>query len=351
MIGVLILIGAAILVVALVQTRRIFQLLDGSDDAKWWRVLMLLMGFFAVGYVGAAVAAFAGEQKLLALLAGVVFFAGAGFVLIVVNLGRGTIERLRDSMRKEAEQGHMLERTLATLQTTNLQLSSSNRELEQFAYVTSHDLQEPLRKITAFGDLLKTTEAARLSEDGAMYVDRMQKSARRMSDLINALLTFSRVSKSDEDLRDVDLRKLVGEVDEDLETALKAAGTTLQVGALPTIHARATQMRQLLQNLISNALKFKREGVAHVVSVTGEETPTCYQVHVSDNGIGFEQQYAERIFGVFQRLHGRNTYEGTGIGLAICQRVVVNHGWTLEAHGRPNEGATFTIRIKKEDLR
>ncbi len=236
------------------------------------------------------------------------------------------------------------------------ELERSNRELEQFAYVASHDLQEPLRKIRTFGDRLRQTCGEQLDATGRDCLQRIESAAERMQALINGLLTLSRVTTKGQDFVRVDLQQVVREVVSDLEVQIERAGGRVEVGSLPTIHADPLQMRQLFQNLIGNALKFRRPDEPPVVKVharfvkgrldraPGEslEEERC-RIVVEDNGIGFEPQYAERIFNVFQRLHPRDVYEGTGVGLAICRKIVQRHGGTISAESTPGRGATFIV--------
>ncbi len=232
------------------------------------------------------------------------------------------------------------------------ELARSNGELEQFAYVASHDLQEPLRKIQAFGDRLKNKFREQLPEGGKDYVDRMLTSAGRMRQLIDDLLSFSRVTTQTRAFAHLDLKKLVQEVVSDLSVRIEQTSGEVHVGDLPEIDGDAMQMRQLFQNLIANAVKFQRPGVPPVVEVRGElvtESVTdgqpilCCKLSVQDNGIGFDPKYLDRIFQVFQRLHGREEYEGTGVGLAICRKIAERHGGTITATSRVGEGSTFTV--------
>ncbi len=225
------------------------------------------------------------------------------------------------------------------------ELRRSNAELEQFAYVASHDLQEPLRKIQAFGDLLGTKHGAALPEEGRGYVGKMKASAGRMSRLIDDLLSFSRVTTHAKPFTRVNLADTVREVVDDLELRAEKVGGRIEVGELPEVEGDAVQMRQLFQNLIGNALKFHRPDVPPVVRVSAEHGAGGWTIAVADNGIGFEDRHAARIFQVFQRLHGRDEYEGTGVGLAICRKIVDRHGGTITAHGRPGEGATFVVTL------
>ncbi len=236
------------------------------------------------------------------------------------------------------------------LQRALAELERSNAELEQFAYVASHDLQEPLRKIRAFGDRLRSKCADLLTDKGIDYLDRMQNAAARMSTLIENLLSLSRVTTKGQPLVRVDMNQVAEDVVSDLEAQVQRAGGQVQVGDLPTIDADPTQMRQLLQNLIGNALKFHRDGVPPVVEVAGEVCPnqdgqeSC-RLTVGDNGIGFEQRHLERVFGVFQRLHPRDEYGGTGIGLAICRKIVQRHRGEITARSNPGEGSTFIVTL------
>jgi PAS domain S-box-containing protein len=224
-------------------------------------------------------------------------------------------------------------------------LQASNRELEQFASVASHDLQEPLRKIQAFGDRLKTKYYSALDDGGKDYIERMLTSAGRMRRLIDDLLAFSRVSVKPRQPQWVDLNAVARDVLNDLEERIVQTGGRVDVGPLPVLPADPTHMRQLLQNLIGNGLKFARPGVPPVVTVASETTPTGHRLTVADNGIGFEDQYRDRLFQVFQRLHGRNEYEGTGVGLAICRKICERMGGTITASGTPGVGAVFTADL------
>lgn len=230
-------------------------------------------------------------------------------------------------------------------------LARSNAELEQFAYIASHDLQEPLRKIQAFGDRLKTKYEQALGPEGQDYLVRMQNAAARMQTLIQDLLSLSRVTSQAKPFATVDLNEVVKTVVSDLEVRIERTGGRVDVSALPLIHGDRGQMAQLLQNLIGNALKFQKPGEAPVVKVYSEFLTVqtggadAWQVVVEDHGIGFDEKYRERIFQIFQRLHGRSEYEGTGIGLAICRKIVDRHGGSITAYSTPGAGAKFVITL------
>jgi PAS domain S-box-containing protein len=238
-------------------------------------------------------------------------------------------------------------------------LERSNRELQDFAQVASHDLQEPLRKILSFGDRLKTKAGDSLDADSQDYLQRMTSAAARMQTLITDLMSFSRVEIKGEAFVPTDLGVIAREVSADLETRIEQAGGRVEIGELPTIDADPMQMRQLLQNLLGNSLKYYRAGVPPVVRISGqmsaarrpdsldESSPArqfC-EILVVDNGIGFDEKYLDRIFTVFQRLHKKGEYEGTGVGLAICRKIVDRHSGTITARSSPGQGATFVVTL------
>lgn len=242
-------------------------------------------------------------------------------------------------------------------------LSRSNRELEDFAFVASHDLQEPLRKILAFGDRLKLQYQSELGEEGRDYLERMMSASARMQTLINDLLSFSRLATRANPIEKIDLNEVVADTLSDLEIKIEETDARVVVGELPVIEADPTQMRQLFQNLIGNALKFQKQDATPEVEVTGEvkkvtdsgvgekgsaagkltlPEPHCH-ITVSDNGIGFDEKYIDRIFTVFQRLHGRAEYQGSGVGLAVCRRIVERHRGKITARSEPGKGSKFLI--------
>lgn len=223
----------------------------------------------------------------------------------------------------------------------------SNRELQQFASVASHDLQEPLRKIQAFGEQLRSEHSRELSEEGRDYLQRLLGAADRMRTLINDLLTLSQVTTKARPMVPIDLTQVAHDVVTDLEVRVAHSGGQVHVGVLPTIEADPLQMRQLLQNLIGNALKFHRAGEAPVVNISGtilSDRDKC-EIRVEDNGIGFDVKYLSRIFAPFQRLHTRQQYEGSGMGLAICRKIVERHRGTITATSVLGQGATFIIKL------
>ena len=249
---------------------------------------------------------------------------------------------------KEAEEA--LRSSEAKLRQFTTQLERSNRELQDFAYVASHDLQEPLRKIVVFGERLKEKCGEALGAESRDYLDRMQKAASRMQTLINDLLTFSRVTSKARPFAPVNLAEVAREVVNDLEARIEQVKGRVEVGALPVIDAEELQMRQLLQNLIGNALKFRRPEVPPVVMVavrtfSDDSDRELCELTVSDNGIGFDEKYLDRIFNVFQRLHSRAEFEGNGMGLAIVKKIALYHGGDITAKSQPGAGTTFVLTL------
>ena len=239
------------------------------------------------------------------------------------------------------------ERQARELEVHAAKLEASNRELQDFAYVASHDLQEPLRKIEAFGDRLQRRYSGDLPEQGQMYIERMQDAAGRMRRLINDLLGYSRVATKKKPLEETDVQSILADVTNDLSVRIEETEAQVVIGDMPTLMGDRTQLRQLFQNLIGNALKFSRPGVAPIVEVKATDMGETTVFTVSDNGVGFENQFKEQIFTIFQRLHGRSEYEGTGVGLATVRKIVERHGGKIDADGRPGEGATFTVELPK----
>lgn len=225
-------------------------------------------------------------------------------------------------------------------------IEQSNKDLEEFAYVASHDLQEPLRKILAFGKLLKNNCGANLSEQGSDYIDRMQNAAERMRVMIEDLLAYSRATTVKQPFQMIDLNISAGEVLDVLETRIAQTKGRVEAGTLPEIEADPLQMRQLFQNLIGNALKFHKPDVAPVVKFgLKASSPDQLVLFVEDNGIGFEMQNLEIIFQPFRRLHGRGQFEGSGIGLAICRKIVERHRGSITAVSKPGEGSIFLVTL------
>lgn len=264
------------------------------------------------------------------------------------------LQQLADQMGIALAQAQLLEEETRQRQ----ELARSNAELEQFASIASHDLQEPLRKIQAFGNRLKTTCGETLTEQGHDYLERMHNAAQRMQNLIDDLLILSRITTRAHPFVPVNLAQVAQEVLSDLEVRIQQTEGRVEVGELPTIDADPLQMRQLLQNLISNSLKFHRDNEPPTVRIYSQflggqaiqpvedsiSAQLC-QIIIEDNGIGFDEKYLDRIFNVFQRLHSRSEYEGTGVGLAICRKIAERHGGSITAKSTPGQGAAFIVTM------
>jgi signal transduction histidine kinase len=274
-----------------------------------------------------------------------------GRVIAVMNepmADGGTIATYQDITETENNATMMLQYTQ--------KLEHSNRELADFAYVASHDLQEPLRKIEAFGERLVSKYGQILPDDGKMFVDRMQNAAGRMRKLINDLLSYSRVTTDAKAFQKVSLAKVLTEVLSDLQIRIEETEARVEFDELPIIECEPMQMRQLLQNLIGNALKFRKPGVTPVIQVQASKVENAdstsnvphIDLTIADNGIGFDNQFKDQIFTIFQRLHSRNDYEGTGIGLATVRKIVERHGGMINADGQVDIGATFHVTLPIE---
>lgn len=230
-------------------------------------------------------------------------------------------------------------------------LEVSNKELQDFASVAAHDLQEPLRKIQAFSERLTTKAKNLLDPETFDYVDRIQSSAKRMQTLINDLLTYSRVTTKTQPFTRLNLNEVISHVVSDLEIRIEQTKGKVTAAQLPEITGDPTQIYQLFQNIIGNALKFRKPDVDPVVHIEGQVLENsilggkAFQITVTDNGIGFDEKYLDRIFTIFQRLHGRHEYEGTGIGLAVCRKIVDRHGGIISATSEPGKGAQFVITL------
>jgi PAS domain S-box-containing protein len=254
-----------------------------------------------------------------------------GRITRIAGIGFDISERKRDEER---------------LTQLTAELERSNRELEQFASIASHDMQEPLRKVIAFGDRLQSHIATNLDETGADYLERMRGAARRMQHLIEALLQYSRITTRANPHRPVKLATLLDNVYSDLETRIEQLGAEVTFGEMPTVLGDSTQLEQLFLNLIGNALKYHKQDIPPRVEITAEYLDeNRVTIHVSDNGIGIKEQYLARIFQPFQRLHARNEYDGTGIGLALCDKIARRHGNAIIATSTPGEGSVFTVTL------
>ena len=275
------------------------------------------------------------------------------FILTDVTAERKTLEKTEEAVKQRTKE----------LSEANLSLQRSNAKLEEFAHAASHDLKEPIRKVYTFSDRIKTKLAPRMTEDEAQLFGRLENAADRMRLLIEDLLEYSHVSYQPHQKEPVDLNKKLTLVQEDLEIPIKESNAKITIGELPTVKGYRRQLQQLFQNLIANAIKYRKPGVAPEIHITSkiihgdtifaelpetERNKSFYLIEVRDNGIGFEQNHAEQIFKMFHRLHGKTDYSGTGIGLSIARRVVENHQGYIWAEGKRGVGALFKILLPLE---
>ncbi len=282
------------------------------------------------------------------------------------------LSAINRSLQKEIEERKLTEQKIKKLNyqliENNEQLKTTIEELDRFAYVASHDLQEPLRKILIFSDKLLRDAGQSIPPDYEGYIQKIVKSSERMHTLINDLLKFSRYTKDDYGFERTDLNAILKEVLSDVEVEMQKKQAKITVDNLPVIWAIPSQMRQVFQNLISNSLKFHRQDCCPEINIYGKKVSgseifglnrrlpndTYYRIFFKDNGIGFDPKYANDIFVVFKRLHSYHDFEGTGIGLSICKKILEKHNGFITAEGKPNEGSTFILtlpeRIKLEDM-
>ncbi|MDD5204000.1 MAG: PocR ligand-binding domain-containing protein [Desulfobacterales bacterium] len=274
----------------------------------------------------------------------------------VARNSEGKVTRIRVTVQDITERKQMedvLRRSRDELELRvrerTAELESKNRELQEFTYIASHDLSEPLRKVETFGNLLMAKKADWLDDEGKDFISRMTGAATRMKELIDALLRYSRVETQGRDPVPVNLNNIAQTVASDLEVSIKKTGAHVEIGPLPIINGDPYQLRQLFQNLLSNSLKYCRSEVKPLVKIHGDERDGICTISVEDNGIGFDEKYLEKIFQPFQRLHGRNEYPGIGIGLAACKKIVERHRGTITASSIPGKGSIFIVTLPVDD--
>ncbi|MGH3613998.1 MAG: sensor histidine kinase [Pseudonocardia sp.] len=267
----------------------------------------------------------------------------------IAGLGED-VEAMRRHILRELE---VLRQTNQRLDDQARDLERSNRDLEQFAYVASHDLQEPLRKVSSFCQLLKRRYGGELDDRADQYIDFAVDGAQRMQRLINDLLTFSRIGRTSEGFQPIDLGAVAAAAAAQLEVVRAEVNGEIVIGELPDLLGDPTLLRQLLTNLIGNGLKFHRDGVEPVVRVSAEQAGEVWEIAVADNGIGIDPEYADKVFVIFQRLHGRDLYPGTGIGLALAKKIVEFHDGRIwldtGSPGGPGTTIRFTLPATKSD--
>ena len=307
------------------------------------------------------------KQDKLRILSLIMKRTNAGLKIICVKMLDGLVITFTDiTQKKQAadllQRGYIdLKNTSDKLLSMNQQLEQSNFDLLQFASVASHDLKEPLRKIQAFGNLLNARVDGKLDESEKRYLDKIINSSNRMQTLVEDVLTLSKLSNKETPYNNVNLNKILYRIVDDLEITIKEKKATVHIGVFPEIEAVPGQMHQLFQNLVSNGLKFNNKNEVNIsitpYRVDDEEMKqrnidprNHVAICVEDNGIGFEDHFKEKIFGVFQRLHSNN-YQGTGIGLAICKKIVDNHNGFIRAESRLHEGTRFIVILPTKQVK
>jgi len=328
----LILAGALIMLAAILHTRRILRLFTLSAFIKKWRLLYLLSIFFFLGYLGVIYIVWTGQEHILLLLTGVIFFFGAVFVYIVALIGFSTFQ--------------ILQKSNENLEETITNLKARNDELEQFNYATSHDLKEPMNTVLAFTDILQKEYASSLGDEGKTYLQYTRQAAERMREMVESLMKYLQVGQNDHRARK-DLNTLLQEVQQELQGSIIATGATLKSGPLPTLFVNEHELKRLLQNLISNSLKYRKPTVPPVISISAEkcEKERHWRFSVQDNGIGIDPKYARSVFQIFTQLHPKGNYEGLGLGLTMCKKIVEIHGGTIwVAPGADGTNICFTLK-------
>lgn len=266
-----------------------------------------------------------------------------GFI-VDIHAHKQVEQTLKDNRELKETQDRLFENQ-RELQQKIIELNRSNYELEQFAHLASHDLQEPLRKLFFYSDVMKQKYSESIDENGQNMLKNMVVAASRMKELINDLLSYSRLQQQKLPFEIVNLNVMIGEIIRDMDVTIREKNASIQVDELPVLHGNKIRLHQLFQNLISNALKYAKNDVPPTINITSSIDGEKVTIKVKDNGIGFEDQYREKIFGLFERLHSRDQFPGTGIGLSICKKITELHQGTITANSRPGEYAEFEVTL------
>jgi two-component system, chemotaxis family, sensor kinase Cph1 len=276
-----------------------------------------------------------------------------GLLLSVAGIADRTEEQRRraelanlEAAPALAQRAEELERANAELAATTARLERTNEELQRFATLASHDLREPLRVVSGFAELLARRHGDQLGPDGNRFIEAITGGVARMDEMISDLLAYARAGRSDQPFEQVDTNEVVGEALAGLQRAIDDSGAEIEVDQLPTVTGNPAALRQLFQNLVANAIKFVDDGKPQV-RIWAAEVPEGWRFSVRDNGIGIAPEQAERIFGMFTRLHGSDRYPGTGVGLALCQRIVDVHGGRIWVEPAPGGGSQFMFTIAR----
>ncbi len=272
-------------------------------------------------------------------------FISVSILAALRNLRIELAESNRNLEEKITNRTKELRTTMKEITKVNEDLKRSNKELEEFAYIASHDLQEPLRKIQSFGNLLHEEYHDKIDNDGQLYINRMLSASSRMRNLIDDLLSYSRVTTQQADFSTVSLDRVMTELLNTLDIHIQETDAKISVKDLPDIRGDENQMYQLFQNLVSNALRYRHDKRKPHIRIWSEKKDDMARIYIKDNGIGFDEKYKNRIFNIFERLHGRHKYEGTGIGLAIVKKIILRHKGSIDVQSKPDVGTTFIISL------
>ena len=328
----LILTGALILGLAIRQTLKILNLLDEKVSKKGWRNLFRLMIFFLLGYVAAAYIVLVGEKDILQLLTGVIFFFGAVFVLIVVILGLKTMQTLKDARDDQQEK-------VALLKT-------QYDQLKQFSYATSHDLKEPINTVVNSLAIIKRDHGEKLTDSGNVFLGYAEKASGRMAELVDSLSEYIKLGTNLKK-EEVALNALVNEVLAELNGAINSSNAYIKALDLPTISADKTELKRVFQNIIGNAIKYRKKNVDPEIMVYSQQKePGYWTFSVQDNGIGINDQDFSKVFQLFRRID-KDQSEGLGIGMAITKKVVELHGGSIWLESEEGVGTSFHFTLKQ----
>ncbi len=339
----LVLSGGVILLFAILGTGKIFRMVTNVKYRKNWRLLLFMMLFFFLGYLFTAYIVWQGFENILSLLTGVVFFFGATFVFIVVQSGLYTITDLKEKSIEAIEKAKALKVAQEKLYHSNLELSDQNKQLEQFNYIASHDLQEPLRTITSVVSLLKLEFGPKLGSSGDQYLSFITQALTRMQNLIKSLLDYSRLGKVNSLPEDLDINLILKEVLDNMRLTLEETNAIVDIGTMPNVMGHRVEVTQLFQNIISNAIKFRKEDEHPKISLSAEKIDLGWQFAIKDEGIGIPDEHLQKIFVIFHRLHSKGEYEGSGIGLAYCKKIVDQHNGKIWVTSTLGEGSIFNF--------
>ncbi len=335
----LISLGAFFMLLAILKTHKLLQLLEKIKEKLFlWTILFILMVSFFAGYLVSLFLISVAFKEILVLLTGLVFFFGALFVYIVVRVSSVTIYAISKKNKAE-ELNKKLEKNISLLKT-------ANKELEQFAYVASHDLQEPLRTISNFVGLLDKTYTGKTEDDTKLYFNFILTATAKMQNLIKDILDYSRVGKSFT-FSVIDCNIIFKDVISGMGASIKETNAEITSAILPEVKGNGAQLKQLFQNLISNGIKFRKKNSVPKIEITVEEKATKYLFAVKDNGIGIDERHINKLFVLFQRLHAETEYPGTGIGLAISKKIVILHGGRIWVESKLGEGSIFYFTLPK----